>query len=152
MPKPATLLDMVEVIRASRLVEEPRLQAALAGHAGRPPGDLLDRLVTDGTCTAFQAEQLAQGRWRGFVAGPYRLLDRLGVGGMGQVFLAEHATTGRAVAVKLHSSFNALAFGPMKRNALRTPCWSARSSAGGGRRKRSDQRKGPSSRVRRASA
>ena len=101
MPKPSTLLAMVEVIRASRLVAEPRLQAALAGHGGRPPGDLLVRLVTEGTCTAFQAEQLAQGRWRGFVAGPYRLLDRLGGGGMGQVFLAEHATTGRAVAVKL---------------------------------------------------
>ncbi len=101
MPKPATLLDMVEVIRASRLVAEPRLQAALAAHDGPRPGDLLDRLVTDGTCTAFQAGQLALGRWRGFVAGPYRLLDRLGGGGMGQVFLAEHATTGRAVAVKL---------------------------------------------------
>ena len=101
MPKPSTLLAMVEVIRASRLVAEPRLQAALAGHDAYRPGDLLDHLVTDGTCTAFQAEQLALGRWRGFVAGPYRLLDRLGGGGMGQVFLAEHATTGRAVAVKL---------------------------------------------------
>ncbi len=101
MPKPSTLLAMVEVIRASRLVAEPRLQAALAGHDASRPDDLLDRLVTDGTCTAFQAEQLAMGRWRGFVAGPYRLLDRLGGGGMGQVFLAEHATTGRAVAVKL---------------------------------------------------
>ena len=101
MPKPATLLDMVEVIRASRLVAEPRLQAALAGHDDRPPAALLDGLVTDGTCTAFQAAHLALGRWRGFVAGPYRLQDRLGRGGMGQVFLARHAATGRAVAVKL---------------------------------------------------
>ena len=101
MPKPATLLDLVAVIRASRLVAESRLQAALAGHDGRPPAALLDGLVTDGTCTAFQAAHLAAGRWRGFVLGPYRLLDRLGGGGMGQVFLAEHTTTGRAVAVKL---------------------------------------------------
>ena len=104
MPKPATLQAMVKVIRASRLVTEPRLQAALACHGdadARPPAALLDQLVGDGTFTPFQAAQLARGRWRGFVVGPYRLLDRLGRGGMGQVFLAEHATTGRAVAVKV---------------------------------------------------
>jgi len=101
MPKPATLLDLVAVIRASRLVAEPRLLAALAAHGGAPPGRLLEGLVTDGTCTAFQAGRLAEGRWRGFIAGPYRLRDRLGRGAMGQVFLARHATTGHAVAVKV---------------------------------------------------
>src|SRR5207244_462807 len=55
----------------------------------------------DGLLTPFQAEQLLKGRHKGFVLGKYRLLDRIGMGGMGQVYLAEHATMRRRVAVKV---------------------------------------------------
>ena len=36
----------------------------------------------------------------GTVLGKYRLIDKLGVGGMGEVWRATHANTGRAYAVK----------------------------------------------------
>ncbi len=36
----------------------------------------------------------------GTLLGPYRLVDRIGAGGMGEVFLAEHQQLGRKVAVK----------------------------------------------------
>ena len=47
-------------------------------------------MIADGLLTKFQAGQLLKGKHRGFVLGKYKLLDRIGMGGMGQVFLAEH--------------------------------------------------------------
>jgi serine/threonine-protein kinase len=50
--------------------------------------------------TTYQAERLLAGRARGFFYGPYRVLDVLGAGGMGHVFLAMHAKTDQRVALK----------------------------------------------------
>ena len=57
-----------------------------------------------GDLTIYQADELAAGRWRGLWLGGYRVLDRLGKGGMGHVFLAEHAVLGKRVAVKVLSA------------------------------------------------
>ena len=52
--------------------------------------------------TTFQAEHLLAGKWRGFViAGKYRLLLRVGAGGMGSVYLCEHILMKRRVALKV---------------------------------------------------
>lgn len=67
------------------------------------PVEFLDQLVCDGLLTHYQAEQFAQGRWQGFVVGDYRILARIGSGGMSQVFRAEHPTFEKAVAVKVLS-------------------------------------------------
>jgi len=60
-------------------------------------------LVEQKLLTAWQAEQLAKGR-TSFLIGKYRLLAELGRGGMAQVFLAEHVTMERRVAIKLLAS------------------------------------------------
>jgi serine/threonine protein kinase len=54
-----------------------------------------------GKLTRLQAIQVGRGRARHLVVGPYLLLDRLGSGGMGRVFLARHRVLGRLAAVKL---------------------------------------------------
>ena len=104
MNPPATPNDAVALVRRSRLVPDDRLQAFLAAD-DRPddltPADLLARMVDAGLLTAFQADHLRAGRCRGFLLGRYRLLDKIGTGGMGQVFLAEHTAIGRRVAVKV---------------------------------------------------
>ena len=61
---------------------------------------LVQELVRQDYITTFQANKLAQGRGQDLVVGPYRLVDRLGEGGMGQVFKARHAHMDRIVALK----------------------------------------------------
>src|SRR5215470_14411628 len=65
-----------------------------------PPG-LAFQLVRDGVLTHFQAEQFLQGRWRRFTIGKYKVMERLGQGGMGSVYLCEHKFMRRRVAVKV---------------------------------------------------
>lgn len=60
-----------------------------------------DDLVARGLLTRWQANMLLQGRHKGFFLGPYRLLDILGKGGMGSVYLAEHQLMRRRAAVKV---------------------------------------------------
>src|SRR5262249_48960830 len=50
--------------------------------------------------THFQAEQFLLGKWRRFTIGKYKVLERLGSGGMGSVYLCEHKLMRRRVAVK----------------------------------------------------
>jgi response regulator RpfG family c-di-GMP phosphodiesterase len=58
-------------------------------------------LVEDGLLTAYQANRVLAGTVHGLVLGNYRVIDRLGAGGMGVVFLAEHTMLRRRVAVKV---------------------------------------------------
>src|SRR6202521_5762654 len=58
-------------------------------------------MVQDGLLTTFQAEQFLMGKWRRFTIGKYKVLERLGAGGMGSVYLCEHMLMRRRVAVKV---------------------------------------------------
>lgn len=65
-------------------------------------GEALARaLVKDKKLTAFQANLIYQGKTKNLVLGPYVLLDKIGEGGMGQVFKAEHRRMHRTVAIKI---------------------------------------------------
>jgi eukaryotic-like serine/threonine-protein kinase len=107
MPAPTTIDGFLELGIKSGLLEKETVQTCRsnwqqAGASPQSPKQLADALIEQGVLTHFQAEKLIAGRWRGFViAGKYRLLERLGAGGMGQVFLCEHITMGRKVALKI---------------------------------------------------
>lgn len=51
--------------------------------------------------TKFQTQAVYQGKTRGLVLGNYEVLDRLGKGGMGEVFRARHRRMERVVALKI---------------------------------------------------
>ncbi len=62
---------------------------------------LAGTLVEREWLTAYQANELLQGRGTTLLVGPYRIVDRLGQGGMAQVFRALHVGMGRVVALKI---------------------------------------------------
>ena len=64
-------------------------------------GDDLARLLIEaGRLTEFQAGEIVAGRTTALVLGNYVVLDRIGAGGMGQVFKAWHRRMERVVALK----------------------------------------------------
>jgi serine/threonine protein kinase len=103
MPAPTTVPDLIELVRKSQLVAPAKLDAYLTTQQGsfETPEALIGRLQADGLITAFHADQLLRGKHRGFFLGRYKVLDRIGLGGMGQVFLAEHVGMKRRVALKV---------------------------------------------------
>lgn len=106
MPAPATSYDLIALIRKSELVEESKLEECLGRldssvALALSPRELAVQLIEVGLITKFQAEQFVLGRWKGFNLGSYKILEQLGVGGMGHVFLAEHTVMKRRVAVKV---------------------------------------------------
>lgn len=63
--------------------------------------DLLEGLVKRRLLTEYQAKRIAAGESFGLILGNYRVLDRLGVGGMGTVYLGEHRRMRKHVAIKV---------------------------------------------------
>jgi serine/threonine protein kinase len=101
-----TAEELIELAKKSGVVDEKRLNALVdklraASAMPTEPGKLAGILVRDGVLTHFQAEQFLLGRWRRFTIGKYKVLERLGKGGMGSVYLCEHKFMRRRAAVKV---------------------------------------------------
>ena len=106
MSVPSSVEELLQLIRKSGMIDEQKLNEYLQRRQftrGLPddPREFADEMVRDGVMTNFQSEQFLLGKWRGFTIGKFKLLERVGVGGMGQVFLCEHMFMKRRVAVKV---------------------------------------------------
>jgi serine/threonine-protein kinase len=95
--------SLIEALRESRSLQPAQLEEvsrALQTQFQNPrllAKELLDR----GWLTAYQLNQIFQGRGGDLKIGPYVLLQRIGEGGMGQVFKAWHRHLDRVVALKI---------------------------------------------------
>jgi serine/threonine protein kinase len=93
--------EFQDSLKKSGLVEPAALAGACPHGLPDDAHDAAQILVDKGLLTRFQAKMLLQGKHRGLLFGPYRLLDQIGRGGMGIVYLAEHSKLQRQVAIKV---------------------------------------------------
>jgi len=106
MTSPKNASEFVQVLEQASLIAPVHLQR-IRNQIPPPSSPGFDSLtfakalIKEGFLTPFQAKRLMAGRREGFFIGKYRLLDILGQGGMGRVYLAEQITMKRAVALKL---------------------------------------------------
>src|SRR5262245_34442748 len=99
MSLPAAIL--LDAVRKASLMPPDRLAQACALTVAHPTADgLAAELVRLGFLTAYQAGELCGGRGLALGIGSYVLLERLGAGGMGEVFRARHRVLEREDAVK----------------------------------------------------
>jgi len=99
---PQTSDDLLRLIDRSGLIPLEKVQQRLGGQKAPPMArPLAQWLVKSGLLTTFQAEQILQGKSRGFFLGNYRVLERLGGGATAGVFLCEHRVMRHRVAVKV---------------------------------------------------
>jgi serine/threonine-protein kinase len=93
----------LDSLKQQSILEDAQLEEAARDLAPAcdVPEKLADQLVSRAWLTRFQAEQLLTRASNKLVIGQYLLLDRLGEGGMGQVFKALHRRLNRIVALKV---------------------------------------------------
>ena len=102
----ASVDEFLSLLEQSQLLREPilqkvREQVPTLGADANDTSKVAKSLVKSQLLSAYQALRLLSGKADGFYLGKYRLLDILGQGGMGMVYLAEQITMNRLVALKV---------------------------------------------------
>ncbi len=106
MSAPSTADDLLALLDKSQLLGTVDFDGYLRQRRDsdplpESPQELANVLVGDGLLTRFQADNLLQGKWMRFFIGPYKVLDTLGAGSSGVVYLCDHDRMRRRVAIKV---------------------------------------------------
>ncbi|HEX4149216.1 MAG TPA: protein kinase, partial [Pirellulales bacterium] len=99
-----SLEQFVKAVTEVGLVTPEALKSIQSLPADQRPSDaqtLAKLLVDRGILTRLQAQLAYQGKARSLIFGEYVVLDKIGAGGMGQVFKAQHRRMERVVALKV---------------------------------------------------
>ncbi|NLS93871.1 MAG: SUMF1/EgtB/PvdO family nonheme iron enzyme [Planctomycetaceae bacterium] len=99
------LRQFIRALVASQLMSNIEVEEFLASlpEAERPKTgeELAKTLYRHHRLTRFQTQAVFQGKVKGLVFGNYVILDKIGQGGMGHVYKAQHRRMKRTVAVKV---------------------------------------------------
>src|SRR5437867_12868681 len=99
-----SLTEFLQTLERSRLLDRSQVQSVRADLKPAERDDmaaLIRALVERRLLTKFQAVKLLAGKHGPFFLGKYRILNQLGAGGMGKVYLARHTETRRKAAIKV---------------------------------------------------
>jgi serine/threonine-protein kinase len=97
-----TAPQLFHALRDSGFYTPEKIAAAeQAFAAGGDDAQLADRLLAAGLLTPYQARKVRAGQSQTLLFGPYLILDKIGEGGMGKVYRAVQARSGRVVALKI---------------------------------------------------
>lgn len=99
---PVPLEQFVKQLEDTGILAGETLQNFIPPKASPKDAEELAReLVRQKKLTKFQAEEVYRGKGKSLVLGNYVLMEKIGAGGMGEVFKARHRRMDRFVAVKL---------------------------------------------------
>jgi phosphate ABC transporter phosphate-binding protein len=107
MLAPLTVLEFRTRLEKSGLLDREAIEEFFRrrewrDEAGEPDSAVAETLIAERLITPFQAGQLLKGYTDDFfLTDKYKILNYLGAGGMGKVYLCEHMILRRLVAVKL---------------------------------------------------
>jgi serine/threonine protein kinase len=107
MPAPSSVVEFLELAGKSQVLEKRQIDTYISQVAALPnqptsPKELARTMVRDGMLTTLQAGLLLRGKWKNFfISGKYKLMEHLGTGGMGSVYMCEHVMMRRRVALKV---------------------------------------------------
>jgi serine/threonine protein kinase/Leucine-rich repeat (LRR) protein len=98
----ATLEQVVKQLEDSGIVAAGKLKECLPPKANPASSEeLVKELVKQKHLTPFQAQHINAGKTKSLLLGSYTIIDKIGAGGMGQVFKALHRRMDRTVAIKM---------------------------------------------------
>ena len=99
---PVALETFVKQLADSGVIAPGKLENFIPPKAHpKDAQELARQLVQSKQLTKFQAQEIYAGRAKSLILGNYTILDKIGAGGMGQVFKAQHRRMDRIVAIKM---------------------------------------------------